>query len=114
MIVDCQRGIIVLGNEIRRKQLLDKLISNAIEHSDGAAPIEVSVKQREGKALLIVKNKGDALPKDKQTMFNLFVSLRTPERKTDENFGLGLYIVKLIAESHGGHVDAHDLHETQR
>ncbi len=44
-------------------------------------------------------------------MFDLFVSLRTPSRKTDDNFGLGLYIVKLITESHGGQVNAYDLND---
>lgn len=106
---DCQRGLMVLGNEIRLMQLLDKLISNAVEHCDGLAPIEVLVKQYAGKAQLVVTNKGDVLPKDKQAMFELFVSFRATERKSDENFGLGLYVVKLIAESHAGRVTAHDL-----
>lgn len=109
MIVDCQPGVFVLGNDARLNQLLDKLISNAVEHSDPNTPIAVSVKQHLGNAELIVKNKGVALPKNKKTMFELFVSLRTSDRKTDDNFGLGLYIVKLIAESHGGQVKAYDL-----
>ena len=105
---DCQKGVIVLGNETRLNQLLDKLISNAVEHSDQIAIIEIVVKQSNGKACLIVKNKGDELPKEKKSMFELFVSLRSPERQNNDNFGLGLYIVKLIAESHGGHVIAYD------
>ena len=55
------------------------------------------------------KDKGDELPQDKQAIFDLFVSCRTLKRKTDDNFGLGLYIVKLIADSHGGYVSAHNL-----
>ena len=90
-------------------QLLDKLVSNAVEHSDRNAPIQITVNPDHGKALLRVSNQGEALPEDKQAMFDLFVSFRTQERKTDENFGLGLYIVKLIAESHGGHIAAYDL-----
>ena len=72
-------------------------------------PIEVSIKQQQDKAQLIVTNQGDLLPMDKKAIFNLFVSFRNPERQSDENFGLGLYIVKLIAESHGGQVVAYDL-----
>jgi len=106
---ECQPGILILGNELRLNQLLDKLISNAVEHSTNHEPIEVIVKQQHGKAQLLVSNRGDALPKNKMVIFDQFITLRTPERKTDENYGLGLYIVKLIAESHGGHVEARDL-----
>jgi signal transduction histidine kinase len=111
MTIDCSPGIFVLGNENRLNQLLDNLISNAVEHSDPQATINVSVKQHLRGAKLIVKNKGAALPSEKKTMFDLFVSLRTPGRKTDDNFGLGLYIVKLITESHGGQVNAYDLND---
>lgn len=105
----CRRGVYILGNEVRIKQLLDKLINNAVEHTTPNTTIDVIVTQQDEKALLIVKNTGDVLPEDKRKIFDLFVSLRTEERKTDDNFGLGLYIVKLITESHGGQVSAHDL-----
>jgi len=107
--VDCQNGLVIIGNETRLIQLLDKLISNAVDHSDRHTPIEVIVKPQYGKAQIVVVDEGDSLPKDKQAIFDLFVSFRTLERKTDENYGLGLYIVKLIAESHGGSVTAHEL-----
>ena len=44
-------------------------------------------------------------------MFELFVSLRHAERRDNDNLGLGLYIVKLIVEFHGGQVQAEDLPE---
>lgn len=109
MKVDCQQKTHILGSKFRIRQLLDNLINNAVQHSDSRFPIEVNVKQHDGKALLIVTNRGDALPDDKQSIFDLFISLRTAERKNDDNFGLGLYIVKLIAESHGGQAKARDL-----
>ncbi len=109
--IESQSGIFILGNDSRLIQLLDKLISNAVEHSSSHTPIEVCVRKQHGNAQLIVSNRGDALPKNTQVIFDQFVSLRTPERKTDENLGLGLYIVKLIAESHWGHVEAHNLNE---
>ncbi|MCK5356404.1 MAG: HAMP domain-containing protein [Methyloprofundus sp.] len=106
---NCQRDLLVAGNEIRLMQLLDKLVSNAVEHCDGLAPIDILVQRLEDKVQLIVADKGDVLPEDTVAMFDLFVSFRTAERQTDENFGLGLYIVKLIAESHQGQVKAYGL-----
>ncbi len=106
---DCQSGLMILGKGDRLIQLLDKLITNAVDHSNRHYPIEVTVKQQHEQALLIVTNRGDHLPSDKQAIFDLFVSFKTSDQKKSDNFGLGLYIVKLIAESHGGQVVAYDL-----
>jgi len=108
MHTDCQLGLNIAGNEMRLMQLLDKLVSNAVEHCDAHAPIDIRVKRLDGMVQLIVADKGDALPEDKMAIFDLFVSFRTAERQTDDNFGLGLYVVKLIVESHGGQVKAYD------
>jgi len=58
---------------------------------------------------LSVANEGAKLPEDKDRIFDLFVSLRDDEYQKSDSLGLGLYIVKLIAESHGGWVKAEDL-----
>lgn len=97
----------VFGNEVRLIQLLDKLVSNAVEHSHALTPIKISVRLTFGKAQLLVANQGSVLPKDKQAMFDLFVSFKPEMKQTGENIGLGLYVVKLIAESHGGQVQAY-------
>jgi|GEM_PF-1586798 len=109
VIADCQDEIFVLGNDGRLVQMLDKLVSNAVEHADERKPVTVSLRKPGNEAQLMVSNEGVALPKDKGRLFDLFVSLRSPERKTRDNCGLGLYIVKLVAESHAGHVESLDI-----
>lgn len=105
---NCATGIFILGDESRINQLLDKLINNAVEHSNQNDSIVVTLINDGNSAKLIVKNYGHALPKNKQAMFELFVSFRSQQRKNKDNFGMGLYVVKLIAESHGGSVVAWD------
>jgi signal transduction histidine kinase len=107
--VDCKTQVEVQGNEPGLIQLLDKLISNAVDHSLPNTPICVSLRRRGGQALLTVANQGQPLPQDKKRIFELFVSLRDRQRKHSDNLGLGLYIVKLVAESHGGCVWAEDM-----
>ncbi|MEQ1740530.1 MAG: ATP-binding protein, partial [Methyloglobulus sp.] len=58
---------------------------------------------------LSVINEGIKLPDDKDKIFDLFVSLRDAGHWKSDNLGLGLYLVKLIAEGHGGSVQASDL-----
>lgn len=102
----------VMGNENRLRQLLDNLMNNAIEHSRVNSPISAQVRHVGNTAELSVINEGPGLPEDKDKMFDLFVSLRDAGHWKSDNLGLGLYLVKLIAEWHGGTVQAQDLAHT--
>ena len=109
LLADCQSGVHILGNSTRMIQLLDKLVSNAVDYGKPDTPILVTVGQQNGQAVLAVSNEGEVLPADKKRIFELFVSQRDNVHKDSGNLGLGLYMVKLIAEAHGGTVSAEDL-----
>lgn len=108
LIDKCTPDIIILGNENRLKQLLDKLVSNAFEHCYSNSPIIINVLKKGGWMELSIINEGISLPADKEYIFDLFVSIRDSEHKKSDSLGLGLYLVQLIAESHGGSVKAID------
>lgn len=110
-IVRCAPSIAIHGNEARMSQMLGNLISNAIEHSRPGTPIVVTLENRDSHAVLSVINEGPRLPENKESLFELYVSLRDPKHRGHEHLGLGLYIVKLVAESHGGQVQARDLED---
>ena len=109
LIVECEDNVEVNGNHTHLVQLLDKLVANAVDHSNQGTPITVALKKANGHAVLSVADEGEPLPEDKERMFELFVSMRHAERRGSDNLGLGLYIVKLIADSHGGKVKAEGL-----
>ena len=108
-IDNSQSDIYISGNDIRLIQLLDKLVANAVDYRMPKTPITVKVKRTNNTAVLSVTNKGQTLPKQTNSIFDLFVSMRNTEHKSSENLGLGLYIVKLIAEAHDGTVHAENL-----
>jgi two-component system sensor histidine kinase ChvG len=57
---------------------------------------------------LFVTNEGAAIPTDKlDNIFDSMVSIR--ETDTRLHFGMGLYVVRVIAEHHGGSVNAANL-----
>jgi len=93
-------------------QMLDKLVGNAVDfHTPGTA-IALAVERRTGEVVLAVRNQGPLLPgamADK--LFESMVSIRDDERPADPHLGLGLYIVRLIAEAHGARARAFDLPE---
>ncbi|MGR9052542.1 MAG: ATP-binding protein [Gammaproteobacteria bacterium] len=109
----CEPDILVNGNKDRLKQMLDKLISNAFEHCREGTPIRVLLAKDPVRARLTISNEGVGLPENKERIFDLFVSLRDEEHRKNDSLGLGLYLVKLIAESHGGSVYAEDLEERE-
>jgi len=90
-------------------QLLDKLIENAVDFSPESSAITVRLRALPQAALLEVENPGPLLPRE--SAGRLFESLwqSRPGGDARPHFGLGLYIVRLIAEFHGGEASAGNL-----
>jgi two-component system, OmpR family, sensor histidine kinase ChvG len=90
-------------------QLLDKLVENAVDFSPTGATITVRVRREPDAAVLEVDNPGPPLaPAVRQRLFESLWQSRTGS-DSRPHFGLGLYIVRLIAEYHRGGVAASDL-----
>lgn len=86
-------------------QMLDKLTQNAVDFATAETPIEIRVMAADKSALLEVSNTGPPLPADASSLFESMVSLRQGPQ-TEGHLGLGLYIARLIAEFHRGHINA--------
>jgi two-component system, OmpR family, sensor histidine kinase ChvG len=83
-------------------QLLDKLVENAVDFCPPAGTISVRLERALGNYLLAVSNDGPPIPPALHG--RLFESLFEQRQGRDDkpHFGLGLYIVRLVAEFHGG------------
>ena len=99
--------IIIRGQEERIIQMLGKLASNALDHADKGTPIIISCTKENGTAVIQIMDQGHPLPDDKQDLFDLFASFRSG-KTAKAHQGIGLYVVKLIAEMYGGSVEARD------
>jgi len=90
-------------------QMLDKLVSNAVDFSTGDEPIRVNLQVKGSDAILTVSNRGPRLPELMPgKLFESMVSVRNAKTGAEPHLGLGLYIVRLIAEFHGGTAEALD------
>ena len=90
------------------EQMLDKLIDNAVDFGRADSPILVEVGRQQGVLRVIVANRGPVLPDTvAQSLFDSMVSHREVQDRL--HFGLGLYIVRIIAEYHGGRARALNL-----
>ena len=94
-------------------QLLDKLASNAVDFAPHGSTVEVSLRREENSAVMRVLNEGPPLPEAIQDrLFQSMVSLRTDGAAgSAPHLGLGLYIVRLIAQFHGARVAARNRSE---
>jgi two-component system sensor histidine kinase ChvG len=90
-------------------QMLDKLIDNAVDFSPDQATITLRLVVDATRVVIEVDNPGPALAGDGHS--HLFESLWQSRSGADSrpHFGLGLYIVRLIAEFHGGRAEAANL-----
>jgi len=90
-------------------QLLDKLMDNASDFTPQGGPISIALGRGPRSCTLTVRNEGPLLPPLLDN--RLFESLVTSRTSTNgkPHLGLGLYIVRLIADFHRGAVNATNL-----
>ena len=87
-------------------QMLDKLISNAVDFHTPGTPIVVIIGREDKNVHITIENTGPILPAEMHAnLFESMVSVRD-KRGEQPHLGLGLYIVRLIIEFHRGSISA--------
>ncbi|MFT5580684.1 MAG: two-component system phosphate regulon sensor histidine kinase PhoR [Paraglaciecola psychrophila] len=103
-LVDAGR-LTVAGEEQAMSQLIDNLLSNAIEYTPAGGSIEVSLRQAEGCAELLIADSGIGISQQyQQRIFERFYRVDKARSRELGGTGLGLSIVKNIVEQHGGSI----------
>ena len=101
---------LILADRDRFEQVMINLIENAIKYADDESDIVVENidSDDENYVTLVVKNKCPVIPKDKlKTLFDKFTRLDDSTTRTTRGTGLGLFIVKGLVETMGGHIQLH-------
>jgi signal transduction histidine kinase len=84
---------------------LDALIENAVDHTDSDGRIELSARRRGEDIVFAVKDSGSGIPANEiGQIFDRFTRVGTGRSRETGGFGLGLAVVKAIAEAHHGSV----------
>ena len=99
----------IVGSDELVAQLLDKLVDNAVSFSAAGSRIDVALAAAGSEIVLSVANSGPTLPAQMRgRLFDSLVSIRE-QRDGRPHLGLGLAIVALVADFHGGRCEANDL-----
>jgi two-component system, OmpR family, sensor kinase len=95
----------VEADQDRLTLALDELIENAVEHTESDTRIEVSARLDGDNVVLAVADSGSGIPADELSrIFGRFTRVDQGRSRTTGGFGLGLAVVKAIAEAHEGSV----------
>jgi two-component system, OmpR family, sensor kinase len=107
--VEAPDSAIVSGDSHQLRQVLANLTRNALVHTPGGTPIEISVAQEDGTVTLEVRDHGPGLPPNSgQSLFDRFWRAEGGRERGKAGAGLGLAIVHGVLSAHGGDVSAQD------
>lgn len=100
------RGEAIFADPARLHQALTNLVRNAIQASPQGGTVRVAARAQSEGSLITVEDDGPGLPADEQ--HHLFEPFFTRRK---DGTGLGLALIKQIAQSHGGWVRGENRHE---
>jgi two-component system, OmpR family, sensor kinase len=96
-------GTVVLGDDLRLRQVTANLLANARQHTPPTAAVRVGVRRDHGSVVLEVADDGPGLlPEEAAKVFERFYRADPSRNRNQGGTGLGLSIVAAVAEAHGG------------
>lgn len=100
-----QARAVVRGDAERLRQVFDNLLRNAVKYSHEGA-IDVSIDEQADTLVVRVRDRGIGIPQAEiPALFQRFSRGSNARRSKIAGTGLGLFIVRMIVERHGGTVD---------
>ena len=86
---------------------IDALVENAVKHTTPDGWIELAVRRNHGVEITVADSGTGIPPEDLERIFERFARSDISRQRDNEGLGLGLPIVKTIAEAHGGTLSIH-------
>ena len=101
LVVQIKKGIIVKAQEDKLKQLVINIISNALKYTDSGQVTVKTYMHKDDHAVFEVSDTGVGLTDDdKEKIFERFYRVEKSRNRNTGGAGLGLSIVKNIADAH--------------
>ncbi|HTE43098.1 MAG TPA: ATP-binding protein, partial [Steroidobacteraceae bacterium] len=108
LTINCDdETLLIEGDPTRLVQILSNLLSNAAKYTDPRGHIELHVKQHDGRVEFRVRDNGVGIPQESLSkLFTLFSRLPESLERQHDGLGIGLALVRKLAELHAGDVTA--------
>ncbi len=99
--------IYVHADRTRLAQVFGNLLNNSSKFSDRGQPIAIAITHDGGQAVVSIRDTGVGIPREAlKKIFDMFGQADLHGARSRGGLGIGLSLVKRIAEMHGGTVEA--------
>lgn len=90
----------------RIEQVLTNLIDNASRYTEPGDAINIEISETNSEQILYITDTGSGIaPEHLQQVFDRFYKVDTARKRGKQGTGLGLFICRMIIDSHGGTID---------
>jgi PAS domain S-box-containing protein len=102
------------ADRARLAQLFGNLLNNSCRYTMPNGQIELSARRDGDEVLVTVSDNGAGIPADKlSSIFDMFTQVDRTAEQSQGGLGIGLTLVKRLAEMHGGSIEAKSRGEGQ-
>jgi signal transduction histidine kinase len=107
--------IVLLGDQLRLRQIAWHLLANAIKFTPRGGTVDLTVDTAGGQARLIVTDSGRGIdPEFLPRIFDRFTQADASPTRAAGGLGVGLALVRELVELHGGEIDARNAASDRR
>ena len=101
-----EQGVRFKGSEYDIEHIISPLVDNAVKHTEKGGTVCVELTGGKNEAIIKVLNEGEPIPEsEREKIFERFYRVDKARNRKEKRFGLGLAIVRSIAEKYCGKVE---------
>ncbi|MCR4326942.1 MAG: HAMP domain-containing histidine kinase, partial [Candidatus Roizmanbacteria bacterium] len=105
LVIKQQKLPTMVIDPLRMQEMLENMLTNAIEYSNALGKVEVTVDKQDDTLVIIIKDTGIGISaEDKKSLYTKFYRSEKAIGHNPEGSGLGLYVVKSYVEGWGGKI----------
>ncbi|WP_222432834.1 hybrid sensor histidine kinase/response regulator [Caenimonas sedimenti] len=106
-VVEAPAPLHVHGDRVRLTQVFSNLLNNAAKYTPPGGEIELAVLQDGAQACIRISDTGVGIPKEMLgSIFEMFTQVPGSLDRAPGGLGIGLTLVRMLVDSHGGSVRA--------